>query len=223
MATAAELRRFFQPLLEQHPDFVRVGRYALITPIRHIVRGIYPMSTSQRDYPRPIWFAGPLFGPDLHINTNAHEWLWPGKPTLWKFSDPEAPMDLCEQVEAVALPLIRPVNDVETFFHFAMRDNLFFGAPLYWNKLNKIVIDAARGDFEAADASAAGFWSAEKYATPTERHEYDMVTQRLCPLVKARDRVGIARLLHEWEATSAKRFKLEKFWQPSPFPIEEQG
>jgi hypothetical protein len=52
------------------------------------------------------------------------------------------------------------------------------------------------------------------------QEEYDRITKMLCPLVAANDRPGLARLLHEFEAGSAKDMKLDKIWEPTPFPIE---
>ena len=57
----------------------------------------------------------------------------------------------------------------------------------------------------------------------TIREEYDCATKTIAPLVAARDRAGLAALLHEWEAYSVKLMKLEKLWQPSPFPLELAG
>ncbi len=51
--------------------------------------------------------------------------------------------------------------------------------------------------------------------------EYDRITKELCPLIAANDRPGLARLLHGYEAQSVKNLKLEKFWEPTPFPIEQ--
>ena len=49
---------------------------------------------------------------------------------------------------------------------------------------------------------------------------YDRVVEGLCPLVAANDRTGLAKLLHSYEAQSVKNLKIEKFWEPTPFPIE---
>jgi hypothetical protein len=34
------------------------------------------------------------------------------------------------------------------------------------------------------------------------------------------DRRGVLRLLHDWEASSAKGCRIEKYWKPTPFPCE---
>ena len=54
------------------------------------------------------------------------------------------------------------------------------------------------------------------------KEEYDRITKTLCPLIAANDRPGLVRLLRDWEAYSVKRLKLEKLWEPTPFPLELQ-
>ena len=46
--------------------------------------------------------------------------------------------------------------------------------------------------------------------------------QHLYDLVCAGDRAGIIALLHRWEAETVAAWGLAKFWEPSPFPIEEK-
>ena len=55
---------------------------------------------------------------------------------------------------------------------------------------------------------------------PFMQGEYDRIRKMLCPLVASNDRLGLARLLHDFEAGSAKVMKLDKVWEPTPFPIE---
>ena len=54
------------------------------------------------------------------------------------------------------------------------------------------------------------------------KEEYDRITKTLCPLVAAGDRLGLVQLLRDWEASSVEHLKLQKLWEPTPFPIELQ-
>ena len=36
------------------------------------------------------------------------------------------------------------------------------------------------------------------------------------------NRLGLVRLLRDWEASSVEHLKLQKLWEPTPFPIELQ-
>ena len=64
---------------------------------------------------------------------------------------------------------------------------------------------------------------AKGWYLPDMQEKYDRVTKELCPLIAANDRPGLARLLHAYEAQSVKNLKLEQFWEPTPFPIEQAG
>ena len=44
--------------------------------------------------------------------------------------------------------------------------------------------------------------------------------QRAYDFVARRDRSGLAALLHDWEAQSARFSKIEHLWTPTPFPLE---
>jgi len=45
-------------------------------------------------------------------------------------------------------------------------------------------------------------------------------TRALVTLLDAGDYAGIAALLHEWEAITARNFRVEHIWEPTPFPFE---
>ena len=44
--------------------------------------------------------------------------------------------------------------------------------------------------------------------------------EKLHDLLAAGDPGPIAALLHEWEAISARKRRIERYWEPSPFPFE---
>jgi len=85
----------------------------------------------------------------------------------------------------------------------------------------RILVDIARGDLVAAkeickylktkEGKAAYFYMQEKY---------ERVVQELCPLVSANDRLGLAKLLRNYEAQSVRNLKIQKFWEPTAFPTE---
>lgn len=55
---------------------------------------------------------------------------------------------------------------------------------------------------------------------PGMQHYLARLAPSFCPALLARDCVEIARILHEWEALAVQKCKLEKFWEPTPFPLE---
>ena len=90
---------------------------------------------------------------------------------------------------------------------------------------SKIFVDVARDDLDAAKSICAYMATdrAKGWYLPDMQDKYDRVTKELCPLIAANDRPGLARLLHAYEAQSIKNLKLEQFWEPTPFPIEQAG
>ena len=222
MVTPAELKRFAAPLLGRNPDLVQIKRVIAFKPVRHILHGIHLGSSSSTDWVRPRWFAMPLFEPDMFIHFMFAAHIYPAQPGSWHFSDPEAPVALAEQASEIALPMMRQLRTIEEFYRFAMQDNFFHYGPLSQKPMVKIIIDAARGDFIAADDCSAILLDVSKgwWRDDHTREDYDRITRQLCPLIAARDRAGIARLLHEWEEGTVKKLKLEKVWEPSPFPVE---
>ena len=85
----------------------------------------------------------------------------------------------------------------------------------------RLTVDIARGDLVAAEVIYEYLKTKKgksEYVYQEER--YERAVQRLCPLVAAHDRAGLAELLHNHEAQSVKNLKIEKYWERTPFPIE---
>jgi hypothetical protein len=130
---------------------------------------------------------------------------------------------MCEEIERVALPLLRPVETIEDFVAFTSKER-FRDTCLDLYEERRIFVDVARGDLDAARTLCAYFATdraKRRYASLME-DEYDRITKALCPLIAANERPGLVRLLRGWEAHSVQRLKLEKLWEPVPFPLEQQ-
>ncbi len=86
----------------------------------------------------------------------------------------------------------------------------------------RFYVDLALGKFEDAERAFEEFSCHSDYRNKYfhSPEHYDEVMNIVRPMVQAQDKAGIAAKLHEWEAYSVKQLKLEKYWQPSPFPIE---
>jgi hypothetical protein len=225
MTTAADLKRFAAPLLTANPDLVRIKRLIAIRPVRHVLRGIYLDGSSSRGVVRPKWFAMILFQPEAFIQFRFAGDIYPKLPGRWNLSDPDAPPFFSAKVEEVALPLLRTLETLEDFYRFAMQDDVFLFGSLNGLHMKQVLVEAARGDFAAADRCSAALlnvpnaWSRQKDLA----EEFAVTTEKLCPLIAARDRTGIASMLHAWEEQAVKKLKLEKVWEPSPFPVEAEG
>lgn len=220
MTTIAQVRQVVQPLLQRNSDLALVGRIVVIKPVHHILRGIYIDRMSDPLIFRPIWAVVFLFEPRQTLSFNWGERVY-RRPGSWDVSDPDTPAAMAEAIEQQALPLLRPVQTIDDFVTFTSKDR-FRDTHLDFYPERRIFVDVARGDLEAARTICAYFATdrARRWYLPQMQEEYDRITQSLCPLVAADDRPGLARLLHEFEAGSAKDMKLDKIWEPTPFPIE---
>ncbi len=52
---------------------------------------------------------------------------------------------------------------------------------------------------------------------------FNGLTPRFHAALRAQNRLEIAQILHGWEATSVKTYKIGKYWEKTPFPLEETG
>ena len=95
------------------------------------------------------------------------------------------------------------------------------GRPLWDKPMEKLYVDIALGKFEEAEECAEiflnkiGWWTGSNWD-----EEHKIIRESVLPLLRARDRAGLAALLHGWEAITVKKLGLEKYWQPTPFPLE---
>lgn len=206
MTTAAQVKRVVGPLLKRNPDLALVKRLLVIKPVHHILRGI---SISHSYDPKCFvltWSANFLFQPNAYFH-----FFW-GKRMhgVWNIDIPELAEILADAIEREALPTLRSIVTIDDFVRFAN------GA---WVEDHKPYVDAAIGDFEAAQ-SMCDFFAGLNGHYGIRQEESEHVVRDLCPRIAAHDRRGLAQLLHKHEAESVKRLMLEKLWEPTPFPIE---
>lgn len=206
MTTVAQVKQVVRPLLQRNPDLALVGRLVVIKPVHHILRGI---SIGRSIDPKsfvPNWSAVFLFEPFARFHL-----FWGTRMRgIWDLGVPDLPEKLARAIEREALPVLRSITTIDDFVGFARGT---------WTEEHKPYVDVARGDFEAAQSMCDFFASLNGRFGPSQ-DEFEQIVQNLCPLIAANDRLGLAQLLHKYEAESVKRLKLEKFWQPTPFPIE---
>ena len=94
-----------------------------------------------------------------------------------------------------------------------------------WNKrpLQKLIVDIAMGDFDAARAicrDVISRYTPETFPGDAEDKAHFADLKKLCAMLASDDRKGMATMLHAFEAETVKNLKLEHLWQPTPFPFE---
>jgi hypothetical protein len=222
MTTIAQLKRAVRPLLDRNPDLALVGRMVVIKPIHHILRGIIFGRAIYAEQFDPNWAMTFLFEPSESISTNWGERVYDRRGT-WKFTDhDDLPAEMYKAIEEQALPLLRPIKTIDDFAGIATKER-FRHTHLSLYEHRKIFVDIALGDLDSAGSICeymATDRAKRRYIPMKMDEEYDRITKELCPLVAANDRPGLARLLHKYEEGSVRAMKLEKYWEPTPFPIE---
>ncbi|RAI45792.1 hypothetical protein CH341_01975 [Rhodoplanes roseus] len=135
-------------------------------------------------------------------------------------SQPHIQDALIEAIDEQALPRLRSVTSIEDYFAF-VSGHTFRHKLFDWPDV-KIIVDVARGDLAAARAlrdANIDRWRDNPAHDDESRARYRRVRQ-LCARLDADDRPGLAALLHEWEAITVRNLKIERLWEPTPFPLE---
>jgi len=219
MTTKKQIKALWSELAARHDDIFVCGRYLVLKPQRHVMRSISIDRTSTADYPSFDWHVGHAFNPVGSLGGLAPEpiFLERGKPNRWSqqgFVD-----TVFDALEHRILPMLRRVQGIE---HLSQIE----GEPVslrYQGWLNhephRIAILAAQGRFE--DVLPVYEEIKDRHLTMTDAWQPGFErASRLGALVAARDRAGVAALLHEWEEAFVARNRLEAIYEKTPFPCE---
>lgn len=235
MSTAAQVTRLVQPFLASHPEFVSVGRAIVLTPVRHVIRGIFVDRASIKSYIVPNWFVSILFRPPVAGFTTLSQRLDRATGDLDRG---DAQARLLGEMERALSEVLIDAETVESLFEAAGKSSVGMHPEI------RCLVLAALGRFAEAgenlahhiaflqhqhDGSVAAWrkltrvgsknWQRQLQFRQRER-QCIVELEQLCSLVTAGDRKAVALLLHEWEATAVKRQKVEHLWEPTPFPVE---
>lgn len=229
MTTLREVKRMLTPLLARHADLALVGRWLVMTPVRHHLRAVLVDRTGSADLMNPRWLVYGLYDPRLVPFLNWGQLIY--RPErggrLWKTHDRDVSRDLCEEIERVALPILRPIESLGSFVAMIRKGVLQAdGKTLSWalhHPDDKLYVAVALGDIVEARRLCKTYFDRERKPMPKDA---DVTVRKLVGIERIKrlladdDRAGLATALHEWEAETIRNMKLEAYWQPSPFPIE---
>lgn len=221
MSTTAQMKALAKPLLARNPDLVMIGRVVYIAPIRHVARFICLDNISGKDGFNPRAGVLHLFEySDFLSLTHTQSMGSPGKG-LWLLTQPGIQSRFLDACENVVLPWLRAMESIADYAAFSGRAN-FPDDSMDMFALRQISIDVALGNFEAARTICADLASGKSpWRIPDFEEECRRILTELCPPLQREDRPALAAVLRRWEAHSVKALKLEMFWEPTPFPIEE--
>jgi hypothetical protein len=228
MTTAAEVKRMVRPLLERNPDLALVGRMIYVKPVRHFARAVLIGRTSSANRFSPRWTVIHLFQVRRIFTLNWGDHLDELLPGLHGFNWPtDAPgivEGLCQAIEKQALPWLRTMSTLELYLAFVSQN--LYRHHLYDNGTAQIIVWVACGYLEAARKICEKnleAWSKDQPHYDDEDRAKFCRLRELCALLLKDDRVGLAELLHTWEAETVKNFKIEHLWERTPFPLELQS
>jgi hypothetical protein len=120
------------------------------------------------------------------------------------------------------LPQLRSVTTIDEMIRFRSADAPEFEGAVRW-VIYKIHFSAAFGRFDQAlrRFERIKHWTHSRWGW--RRPEFDQLADGLMPLIRANDRNGVIRLLHEWEEDAVRRTGLESIYESTPFPLELQS
>ena len=246
MTTGAEIKRWMKPLLAAREDVQLRGRVLYLTPVDHILRGIFFIGSSDKTYPRPRWFLGVPFAPQSELLGG----LWSAELPILHTTDEGFSERLVELLADAIDQVLQPVSSVEAFYELTLHDRRTEAGTGFWILEKYPVFHApvlaALGRFDeaatvverAVAASERRFLKllAEGRALVANRknsvvgrlaiteanRDLTMLAElkRLAELARMADRTAIAALLGDWEMSTVKRWGIDDFWRPSPFPLE---
>ncbi|MGH6862358.1 MAG: hypothetical protein ACRECY_19100 [Phyllobacterium sp.] len=210
MTTAAHVKQAMRPLLERHDDLAIVGRFLIIKPVHHVLRSVCIDRRSNPDIfavhsgcdmtfmGKSVWSLG--WGRDHHIPKR-----------LWNIHDAGSIQLLRDLLEQEVLPELRKVKSIDDFLAYVkpyMRSSDYDHNHHLWTWAA-----IAKGNFDEAISivdAALAHWRLTK-------------EPKFYQALLARDRTALIAFLHESEAFTIGNFKLEKHWEPTPFPLELQA
>lgn len=231
MSSATQIKRLTKPLLERHNNLIMArGNVMTYLPVTHWSRYIRIHNRPKRGYFTFDWWIDTRFEPGHYafislsgafaLLGRSLQYKPKGQNGLFEWDDPTMPSDFIEQVEAEILPVFSSLDTLEkTIAYLRSHDHNSFAQHPPW----KTVMHVALGEIPAAQAE----WQSvmHKYVPgiiipdASSQYVYDQWCLLTEPLM-AGDRVALARLLHDWEATNMIGTKLEPYWRSTPFPLE---
>ncbi len=220
-------RKYFndllKPLVARQPRLVKRPNALIVLPVRHVLRAVAVEST--------------LRGSGFTISTELRMTAASGfkgyfgelmrksgyipKHHFWQWNEDGLPNTALEAIERESLPLLMPLDDLDSAYR-AFLDQIDPSQGGYHSCLYYYLL--AFGQFEQAWPlinRQSGWFGTRELIELRFGELYPMLYERGDRLTRDEKRRVIASL-HAQEERVIKEFKLEKYWQPSPFPAEEQ-
>jgi hypothetical protein len=217
MSANPDLKRYLGPLLERRKDLLLQGRWLIVKPVTHFVRGVYFDRTRARGLTFPWAMVVPLYdGPPSPALLVGHEMRRQKK--CWDLLERGGENELCDALEATALPLVENVLAPADFLHYTKTLD-------GW--LTRVCSEAMcrfiLGDRIGAERIFEDIVQKQRlHGDNGEPEPGDPWPSSISVLLEhmRSQPADLLRIMHEWEAGMVKLMKLEKYWDKQPFPCE---
>jgi hypothetical protein len=232
MSSSTQLRRLLRTLMQRNSDLVLLsGRVLGFVPATHFGRCICIDNHPSRGYFGVEWqmhhFFEPMFGSSVKGGRTrcpigrSTRYKPKGQGGLFEWDDPTMPGDFIDQVEAEILPLFRSLDTLEKSVQFvATYPHLPLNVWPLWMALTHVALGNIAAAQELWRPLIPEYVAGRISKNEDIQYQHDQWCRLTDPLM-AGDRAALARLLHEWEARQIIGSKLEPYWKPTPFPIEQ--
>jgi hypothetical protein len=188
----ADIRRYLKPLLQQRSDLVLVGRRLVIPPIRHVVRAAFFEPSGNRFRLNVGWICNPLYDDSDRVFDYAlREAVW--QPHF-------QPLLLSSLAEGV----FDRIGSVTTLAEFTMVKSSLMSPP----RLAALVLADER---DRAASIVEQIERRDPRIGLRFRKQFEELTS---------DVAATCARYHAREAETIRKLKLERVWEPSPFPVE---
>jgi len=236
VSTEAQVAQVMAPFVDRHPEFVRVGRSFVRSPVRHLQTGFELQRQASKGSVYPIWFAGITFGPPPHFGVGVGQAVqravgYLGDPDIQErllteledanvaFLDRFASLDLLLEPEAVGytgLPMMRFIRALilAALGRLGEADELLVADINHRQAIYDHVATRKTGIKPGSKA-----WRSEMEDQRVRASFISELRHVHSPIAQG-DKAGLAIVLHDWERRGSVARKIEHLWEPSPFPFE---
>lgn len=224
MTTAKQVKDIFRPILKRHPFLKETSARSIsLIPVSHLVAGVFVERSAHKDYFSPYLTVMNMFRSrvDRPLCMGSYAEYLPrcGAKEDWIWSDPATIDEAIDMIETVALPKLAFLRTVEGYATLPPRE---FGSR-YEPREDRMLVHIAVGDLDAARE----LWRTQEplhrgktYHPGSLLHRWQTQVEAVAEPLHAGDRPALARILHGWEAANVRGTEIERYWEPTPFPLE---
>lgn len=236
MATFRQMRALAGPFLALHPEYVMRKRVVFRVPFRHFRMGMTFDSTGHSDEVYLSWFVFFGFGVPPSFTAGISD----GMDRSWgELGTPNLQKKIVSEMEKVVSGILTDDTRLETMEQVNSCATSPFGKLNY---VSRGLLYAALGDFARSISefeehlawmkNSNSMWrQAFRYPVGSKKWEAQQRLFRgseeeaaaiggLLDTLTRGDEGAVAHILHAWEIDYVQKFDLERYWEPSPFPLE---